>query len=156
MRSIGIPYGKGNMIPFLLELEFQLIISAVPPNVNGGTQLLLVDAGLAEGREQDKVLLSGNLHVDVFIIVTVHCRCGKRVAHPHVDGVGFLLQGYAREWDGSQGLREERRVFMAQIVILCRHIIYEMGGFQRQIGESFYQEPTCLCIPHLDGIMGRF
>lgn len=110
MGPIGIPDGKGDGGP-VLQLEPQLVVISAA-DVDGRAQLLLVDAGLAQRRQQDKVLLPGHLHVHVLVVVAVHGRRRERVAHPHVDGVGLLVQRDAGKGDGSQGFGEQRRVLV--------------------------------------------
>lgn len=64
----------------------------------GGKQLLIY-TGMAQGRQENKMLLPNDLDIDVLHGITVECRHRSRVAYPEVDGFGLPLEGYTRKRD---------------------------------------------------------
>lgn len=94
-RLLGVP--DGERYSLIIRVHHQLQ-AGIPSLVGGRPQGLLVDAGVAQRGEQDKVFSSQDLDVDVFVVVLVHCRDRLGVADPQVDGVRALVQRYPCEW----------------------------------------------------------
>ncbi len=61
----------------------------------------LIHARLTQPRQQHKVLLARDLHVDVLVVVPVQRRHGAGGADPQVGGVGVAGQGDACPGDGG-------------------------------------------------------
>ena len=64
------------------------------------------------------MLVPGNLHVHVLVVVLVQRGDGARVADPQVDGVGVAGEGDACEGNGGGDVAEEGKVFGAEVVVL--------------------------------------
>jgi hypothetical protein len=64
------------------------------------------------------VLLPNDLHVDVLVVVSVHCSNRALVPEPEIDGISGLFEGDTCPRDIRRHVREESVVFFAQIVVL--------------------------------------
>jgi len=64
------------------------------------------------------VLLPGDLHVDVLVVVLVQGGHGARVADPEVDGVRVAGEGQAGPGDGARDVGKEGGVLVAEVVVL--------------------------------------
>ena len=78
-RLLRIPDCKRHSLIVRIHHKLQAINASL---IRGRPQGLLVDAGVAQRGEQDKVLSSQDLDVDVFVVVLVHCRDRLGVADP--------------------------------------------------------------------------
>ena len=64
------------------------------------------------------MLLPTDLYIDILIIIFVQSRRGEVVTDPHVNGVGFFLEGYASKGDIVWHIGKEPVVLFAEVVVL--------------------------------------
>jgi len=148
LRSkIRIPGGERYLLAVLdFDLEPGSILAS---SIASGLGLLLSDARVCYGRQEEEVFLADDLDVDVFVVVLVECGGGKRVAEPEVDGFGFLAQRDSSPGDVFLDIAEEGRVFIAQIVVFCGWCSVCLTG--NRMGDNHVSVHILLLPPDSDG-----
>lgn len=83
-----------------------------------GLKTLFIHAVIMKWRQQDEMLSTADLNVNVFKIVFM-CGCYRPgISHPHVDGFRRSLKSYPREWYIFLYIFKYALILVSKVVVL--------------------------------------
>ena len=95
----------------------EIQVAEIKTYIRSRPQLSLSDTSIRYRRQQTKVLLPNNLHIDILIIIFVKCGYRSRVADPEVNSFRLLLERYPCPRDISLDVGKEGRVFVSEVIV---------------------------------------